>query len=327
MENLASSDPNAPELAGQLPAILPTPPGRNPVLFNDRGLRAGWRLLIYFFLLLLLSSPINPILKKLHPAAFNQQDPAQTLFLETINFALVLGAALIMSKIECRSLGDYGLPGSESFGRKFWLGMLLGLVEVTVLIGLISAFDGYSFGNLALSPKAALGYGLLHLVFFTMVGFFEEFAFRGYTQFTLADGIGFWPAAFFLSLGFGAVHLIFNRGENPVGAVSVVLVGIFFAFTLHRTGNLWYAVGLHASFDWGETYLFSVPNSGTFMEGHLSNSILHGPKWLTGGTVGPEGSIFCFLTMGLQFLVVMWLFPKKNTAAESAAQSTLPYAT
>jgi hypothetical protein len=31
--------------------------------------------------------------------------------------------------------------------------------------------------------------------------------------------------------------------------------------------------------------------------------------------------------MGLQFLVVMWLFPKKNTTAESAAQSTLPYAT
>jgi hypothetical protein len=57
------------------------------------------------------------------------------------------------------------------------------------------------------------------------------------------------------------------------------------------------------------------------MQGHLSNSILHGAKWLTGGSVGPEGSIFCFLTMGLQFLVVMWLFPKKNTAAESTTQT------
>jgi hypothetical protein len=86
---------------------------------------------------------------------------------------------------------------------------------------------------------------------------------------------------------------------------------------LHRTGNLWYAVGWHASFDWGETYLFSVPNSGTVMQGHLSNSILHGPTWLTGGSVGPEGSVFCFVTMGLQLLIVAWLFPaKKEKEAE-----------
>jgi hypothetical protein len=71
-------------------------------------------------------------------------------------------------------------------------------------------------------------------------------------------------------------------------------------------------VGLHASFDWGETYLFSVPNSGTFMQGHLSDAMLHGPKWLTGGTVGPEGSLFCFLTLALQFLVVHWLFPARK---------------
>jgi membrane protease YdiL (CAAX protease family) len=91
-------------------------------------------------------------------------------------------------------------------------------------------------------------------------------------------------------------------------------VAIFFCFTLKRTGNLWYAVGLHASFDWGETYLFSVPNSGTTMQGSLSHSVLRGATWLTGGTVGPEGSVFCFLTMALQFLMVMWLFPKKEAA-------------
>ena len=323
MDNLASPNPNAPEFADHLPSVLPVPPGRNPVLFNDRGLRAGWRLLLYFLILFVLSSAINPAIKYFHPSPINQQSPSQVLPLETINFFLVFGCAWIMSRIERRSVSDYGLPRAEAFGRKFWLGMLLGLVEISVLMGLISAFGGYSFGNLALSSRGIVGYGLLHLAFFTMVGFFEEFAFRGYTQFTMADGIGFWPAAFLLSLGFGAVHL-HNPGEGPVGAASVALVGIFFAFTLYRTGNLWYAVGLHASFDWGETYLFSVPNSGTFMEGHLSNSILHGAKWLTGGTVGPEGSIFCFLTMGLQFLVVMWLFPKKTKTSESPATSALP---
>lgn len=315
MENLASSNPIQPEFgAGSTASALPVPPRRNPVLFNDRGLRAGWRLILYFLLLIIFSSAINSGIRLFRHGHLDPQVPSQVLPFETLNFFLVFGCAWIMSRIERRPAGDYGLPLTEAFGKKFWLGMLLGLAEISLLIGLIAAFGGYSFGTLALSSKGIVGYGLLHLLFFTMVGFFEEFAFRGYTQFTLADGIGFWPAALVLSLGFGAVHL-HNPGEGPVGAASVALVGIFFAFTLYRTGNLWYAVGLHASFDWGETFLYSVPNSGTFMQGHLSNSVLHGAKWLTGDTVGPEGSVFCFLTMGLQFLIVMWLFPKKDKAA------------
>jgi CAAX protease family protein len=326
VHNLAPSNPSAPEFADQLSSVLPVPPRRNPVLFNDRGLRAGWRLIIYILLIAILFTLIGFVAKKLGAPTRGVPPPPAVLVQELLAFGVVFGCALIMSKIERRSPGEYGLPIAEAFGRKFWLGMLLGLVEISLLIGLISAFGGYSFGSIALTSKGIVGWGVLHLVLFTVVGFFEEFMFRGYTQFTLADGIGFWPAALLLSLGFGAVHLG-NPGEGPVGAASVALVGIFFAFTLQRTGNLWYAVGLHASFDWGETYLFSVPNSGTFMEGHLSNSILHGAKWLTGGTVGPEGSIFCFLTMGLQFLIVVWLFPRENTTAESAATSALPYTT
>src|SRR5208283_224689 len=171
-------------------------------------------------------------------------------------------------------------------------------------------------GNLILHGGDVFRWGAFHLALFLVVGLYEEFLFRGYVQFTLGLGIGFWPAAVLLSAGFGYVHLS-NGGENWIGAASVATIGLLFAFTLRRSGNLWYAVGLHASFDWGETFLYSVPNSGTVMEGHLSNSVLHGPAWLTGGTVGPEGSVFCFLTMGLQFLVVLWLFPKKHAMAES----------
>lgn len=55
------------------------------------------------------------------------------------------------------------------------------------------------------------------------------------------------------------------------------------------------------------------------MQGHLSNAVLKaGPKWMTGGTIGPEGSVFCFLTIALQFLLVMWMFPAKKS--ETLAQ-------
>jgi hypothetical protein len=98
-----------------------------------------------------------------------------------------------------------------------------------------------------------------------------------------------------------------------VGAAGVVAIGLIFAFTLRRTGNLWLAVGWHESFDFGETFLYSVPNSGLVLEGHLSNASLHGPNWLTGGTVGPEGSVFSFLTMGILAIAIHFLFPAKKS--------------
>jgi hypothetical protein len=61
-----------------------------------------------------------------------------------------------MAFLEHRPIGDFGLPRQGMLGRNFWLGALLGLVEVSVLVGLISAFGGYSFGNLALSPGDAI---------------------------------------------------------------------------------------------------------------------------------------------------------------------------
>src|SRR5450432_2033379 len=303
-------------------------PGIAPAnwIWGKNGLRAGWRLLIYFLIVLVLSAVSTVVAASFGwPNAHNPS--ALALFMQDlVGFAVIFGAALFMSRIERRAVGDYGLPRKGMFGDKFWLGFLFGLLEISLLMGLIGAFGGYSFGTLVLQGTGIVRWGAFHLLLFLFVGLFEEFLFRGYAQFTLGGGIGFWPAAILLSVGFGAIHLS-NSGEGPVGAASVALVGLFFCFSLRRTGNLWYAVGLHASFDWGETFLFSVPNSGEVLQGHLSNSVLQGPHWLTGGSVGPEGSVFCFLTMGLQFLMVALLFPaKKKTPLESlsGASQVLP---
>ena len=213
------------------------------------------------------------------------------------------------------------------FGAKFWHGAALGIAEISILILSITAFRGYSFGPLLVHGPAILRWALLWALFFVLVGLFEEFAFRGYLQFTLADGIGFWPAALVLSLGFGSVHLM-NQGESPVGALSVVSIALVFALALRRTGDLWLVVGWHAAFDFGETFLFSVPNSGNVFEGHLSNATLDGPVWLTGGTVGPEGSVFSFLTMVAAAVYIHKMFPPKPkiVVSKERARADLPVA-
>jgi membrane protease YdiL (CAAX protease family) len=281
------------------------------VFLNSAGIHSIWRLLVYLGLCAGIEFAVGFVLREFHGPGRGLFSPEYLLLSELLSFVSVFGGALLMAWFEQRSPGVYGLPRQGAFGKLFWLGCLLGLLEVSFLIGLIAAFGGYSFGTLALHGTEIMRWTLLWAVTYLFVGLFEEFSFRGYTQFTLADGIGFWPAAVFLSLLFGAVHLR-NPGEGPVGAVSVAITGLVFAFALRRTGNLWLAVGWHASFDFGETFLYSVPNSGIVFPGHLSNAALQGPKWLMGGTIGPEGSVFCFLTMGISFLAIHLLFPAKN---------------
>jgi len=283
-------------------------------MFNRQGPRAGWRIILYLSQVLLLWEAGNAVLDRVLPAPERDAPSFPQMFVtEALRFAAVFLPALVMARLESRASGDYGLPAGSRFGARFWHGVLLGIVQISVLIGSIALFGGYRLGPLALDGVTMLRWALLWALFFALVGLFEEFAFRGYLQFTLADGIGFWPAASLLSFGFGCVHLL-NRGESKVGALSVVAIALVFALALKRTGNLWLAVGWHAAFDFGETFLYSVPNSGIVYEHHLTDAVLHGPVWLTGGTVGPEGSAFSFLTMAAAALYVHKVFPPGKTA-------------
>jgi CAAX protease family protein len=232
---------------------------------------------------------------------------------ESIELLSALSGALVMCRIEHRPFGAYGLPWRAAFGKNFWQGALFGLLEISTVLGVIAALGGYRFGELAVHGSELWRWAIFWGAFFLIVGFYEEFAFRGYVQFTLGQSVGFWPAAVVLSLIFGVMHST-NQGESWMGIAGVVLTGVFWCLTLRRTGSLWFAVGMHASFDFAETFLYSVPDSGEVFPGHLSNATIHGPGWLTGGTAGPEASVLDFLVLGIFFYVFHRLFPAKASA-------------
>jgi len=84
--------------------------------------------------------------------------------------------------------------------------------------------------------------------------------------------------------------------------------GLLLCFLLRRTGNLWLPIGFHMAFDWGETYFYGVADSGQTLPGHLLNSSTSGVAWISGGTVGPEGSVLCTLLIVLVWLICAgWL--------------------
>jgi len=284
-----------------------TPPGDSTtkrIFIGPNGLRAGWRLLIFMAIMMAMSAVARTIIKRFFPAALDptQLTPMRIIVPDLLVCFILAVAAGIMSKIEGRRLGQYGLPKSEALGKKFWVGLLIGLLATSSTVLAIFALHGVGFTSAAIHGTAILTAAAAWGLAFLLSGLAEEFLFRGYAQLTLTTGMGFWPAAFLLSGLFGLVHAN-NGGENALGDVSVVSFGLLLCLFLRRTGNLWCAVGFHLGYDWGQTFLYGVPNSGLLPSQSFLNASLSGPRWLTGGTVGPEASIFCPIVLAVVAIV------------------------
>ena len=287
------------------------------LFFGPDGLRPGWGFAFY----LLVFLPLQRLAVEL---AWSHNFGASGLWSGMIEEAGVLVAAvipsLLLSKIERRPWAAYGLPPRLAFGRLFWSGLIWGFAAISLLMLALRGLNVFDFGQLALHGLRILKFAFFWAAMFVLVGLSEEFRFRGYAQFTLGRGIGFWPSAFLLSTTFGMIHLG-NDGENWTGALAAASIGLFFCLTLRRTGSLWFAIGFHAAWDWGETFFYSVPDSGMVAPGHLFGSSLHGQSWLTGGTVGPEGSALCFVVIALACVAFDRAHPKAAVAQTLVATS------
>jgi uncharacterized protein len=316
-------EPDGSNLSTQVSSIETAPSPLAYIFIGPEGLRAGWRFLVYIAgfvgMMYLASHAIRPLLPRRHSG----QLPALWVFAvqECELLFAVYVPALLMSRLERRPVGAYGLPVKSAFGRSFWVGALWGIVAISVLLVTMRAAGAFYYGTLALHGVRVLKFVVFWAVLFVIVGLAEEFLLRGYTQFTLSQGIGFWPAAILLSAAFGGSHL-FNPGENWVGALGAAVIGLFFCLTLRRTGTLWFAVGMHASWDWGETFLYSVPDSGTIAPGHLLNSSFQGSAWLTGGSVGPEGSVLVFVLIGAMWVVFDRMYPARRASGNQFTTET-----
>jgi membrane protease YdiL (CAAX protease family) len=267
---------------------------------GPNGIRAGWRVLIFAALVAAVGIALGMafmlviLLRGGHAAARFQESALTPLGLSLSEAAILLCtgvAALIMARIEHRQFGQYGLPARSAFGKHFWMGTLAGFLAISTCLLGIFALHGFRLTGMAIHGSTIVSATLAWSLTFVLVGLAEEFCFRGYLQFTLTTGMGFWPSAFLLSALFGLAHAG-NPGESKAGLFSVVIFGLLFCLFLRRTGNLWWAVGFHAGWDWGQTFFYGVADSGIPPYHNLFNSAFNGPRWLTGGSVGPEASVF-----------------------------------
>jgi membrane protease YdiL (CAAX protease family) len=288
------------------------------IFFNERGLRAGWRLVIFvaifFCLALPVAIPLQSISRK--QAASGALLPGLQIVGDGLTFVILLIACWIMSRIEKRPMAMYGLPlEREPVLPRFIVGYVFwGFVPLSICLFALRVLHVFDFGHFAISGVAMVIWGAKWFVGFLLVGLAEEYLLRGYALYTLADGIGFWPATIVLAVLFGLGHAP-NPGETRIGVLATVVFAVFASITLRVTGSLWLAVGAHAGWDWGQSFFYGGSDSGLTAQGHLLSPSFHGPIWLTGGSVGPEGSIVTLILWIVMMLIVYLVYRKPRKPA------------
>lgn len=275
---------------------------------GSQGLRAGWGLLLFVVLTALAAVGFVLVMsltgQHFDPAKITRPTPEVMDFVEALTLVPILIATAAMALIERRSLAAYGF-GLGGFASRFAQGLAAGLGMLALLVGLIFLLGGIAFERVALQGADAWSWGVRWGLTFLLVGATEEVLLRGYVLQTLARGVNFRWATLLTSSVFLALHLP-NKGETLLGLASVALIGVVFSLSIWRTGTVWWAIGFHAAWDWAQSFLFGVADSGHPALGALMVAHPVGPAWLSGGATGPEGSALVLpveaLTVGLILL-------------------------
>lgn len=285
---------------------------RSQVFVGPNGIRAGWRFLCFVALWMFLDHLKNLVVwyhllkYKDHPL----WHPLDFLVWDGPEFVVTLVTAFLMMKLIDRGrwpYRSYGLGLQAQSVPLLLEGLLWGFLTSTVLLLLLYLARAVSFEGLALSGSLLVQFALFWFLAMLVSGLHDQFLFRGYPLFTLATGIGFWPASILLSVVFGGLFQYeFTPTTTLLHLLSVSLLCLFCCLTFRRTGSLWFAVGFQAMSAFAELVLFGSPdigNKGKSVDGHLLNVRFHGSAWLTGGQSGIEASILVLPVLIALFLV------------------------
>ncbi len=167
--------------------------------------------------------------------------------------------------------------GGVGFGALLGAALICAVVAIIALAGdlHLSAGDGPALAGL---PGVAV-----------LAGVAEELIARGVVLRNLENVFGSAIALVLTAALFGWLHL-----GNPHATVLSTLAigiegGVMVAAVYIATRSLWWTIGVHFAWNFTQTTVFGIADSGHPGRGFLLSEI-GGPEWLTGGVFGIEAS-------------------------------------
>ena len=216
---------------------------------------------------------------------------------------------------ERRSWASVGLGLGDGARRNYLLGFGLGLLMAASVVHAVRLLGGYE-----IEAEVDLQLGDLAPVFILMFAFMlqsgtEELIFRGWMLGRIAARYGLWAGVIVNSVLFTLMHvdLEANAALGISGTLlfiaATLLFSVFLSLLVIKEKSIWGAAAWHAAWNWMFITWFGLPTTGIELNlVPLVSDLMPAPEaavWLTGGTDGPEGSVFTPIVLVLGCL---WLF-------------------
>nr|WSW67124.1 CPBP family intramembrane metalloprotease [Streptomyces sp. NBC_00995] len=251
-------------------------------------------------------------------------NPWLTLVLGLLTAVLaVLVHRWVVGRTERRPVTE--LAG-EGAGAGAGRGVLIGVALFGAVIAAIALLGHYEVDGLG-TPTGAVGL----IGFMAAAAVTEELLFRGVLFRIVEERTGTWIALTLTGALFGLAHL-FNPDADLWGAIAIAIeAGGMLAAAYAATRTLWLPIGVHFGWNFAASGIFSTEVSGNDTQQGLLDSVVSGPRWITGGAFGPEGSVFSVALGAVLTGVFMWLahrrghvVPLRRRAARGEATLTVP---
>ncbi|MET9773643.1 CPBP family intramembrane glutamic endopeptidase [Streptomyces sp. NPDC006367] len=237
---------------------------------------------------------------------------------------MLLVYAWVVRRTEHRPAPD--VARKDAVSRTAW-GVLIGVGMFGAVVANLVAAGHYEIDGLG-SVTGALGLA----GFMAGAAVAEEVVFRGVLFRIVEEHIGTYLALVLTGLVFGLSHLL-NEHATLWGALAIAVeAGFMLAAAYAATRSLWLVIGVHFGWNFALGGIFSSEVSGNDANDGLLETTLSGPKLLTGGSFGPEGSVYAVAFGALLTLVFLWLAHRRGNvvrfgarrAAKADSLATLP---
>ncbi|WP_138431175.1 CPBP family intramembrane glutamic endopeptidase [Fodinibius saliphilus] len=271
---------------------------------KEQRLRAGWRLLLQFFTLIVVVAPLYfPFFLLLPESSLLTSIGPQFL-------GVIASIWIAAQYIDNRSFTDYGIHINKQWIKEFIVGTILAFIAIGAIfslewqLGWVTVTD---FGwNLSTEQPFLLKLTVFMLAM-AMVGFYEELFSRGYQILNIVEGLRYPQISKRLVVGiaivltssvFGLLHF-YNPNASLLSTFNIIVAGAVLAMPYIFTGRLSLSVGLHFGWNFFMAGLFGFPVSGKQFEVGILQIQQSGPYLWTGGEFGPEAGLVVLLGMAI----------------------------
>ncbi|WP_211244267.1 CPBP family intramembrane glutamic endopeptidase [Actinospica robiniae] len=268
---------------------------------TPRWARSTWiRLLVLFVAML----AVDAITSGIDSAA--DATPLTALVAGVVTGGLALAAYVrLVRYLEGRRTAELAPARAR---RELGLGTGLGVGLFAVTIALVAMSGCYH-----VQGWGSFGAALTTLGVMICPSITEELAFRGALFRILEEKAGTWGALVVSGLVFGGLHLI-NPDATVWGGLAIAMEsGLMFGALYAATRSLWLAIGVHLGWNVAEEAIFDTAVSGSDSHtGGLLHASVSGSQMLSGGSFGPEASIFAIAVCAVPTVLFLLLAKRRN---------------